>query len=121
MLGADVVVAELQCFPQREFEDLLRARREWNMAARRLLALSDDLLDLGAHGLQGDAQALERLRRHTLTFMDEAEQDVLGADVVVIEHARLFLRKHDHSPGSVGKPLEHGLNSFGAVGGSLFR
>jgi hypothetical protein len=39
--------------------------------------------------------------------VDETEEDVLGADVVVVEHPRLFLREHDHSPGAVREPFEH--------------
>ena len=77
----------------------------------RLLALADDLLDLGAHGLQRDVEALERLGGDALALVDEAEQDVLGADVVVGEHAGLFLGQHDHPPGSVGEPLEHAHRS----------
>jgi hypothetical protein len=39
--------------------------------------------------------------------MDEAEQDVLGTDVVVMEHPGFFLRQDNHPPRPVGKPLEH--------------
>jgi hypothetical protein len=39
--------------------------------------------------------------------MDETEQDVLGADVVVVEHLRLFLGEHNHATGTVGESLEH--------------
>ena len=46
VLGADVVVAELQRLAQRQLEHLLRARRERDVPGRRLLALADDLLDL---------------------------------------------------------------------------
>ena len=77
------------------------------MAGRGLLALADDLLDLAADGLQRDAEALQGLRRDALALVDEAEQDVLGADVVVAEHAGFFLRQHDHPTGPVGEPLEH--------------
>ena len=77
------------------------------MPGRRLLALADDLLDLLPHGVQADAQRLERLGRYTFALMDEAEQDVLGADVVVIEHPGFFLRQDNNPPRSVGKPLEH--------------
>jgi hypothetical protein len=107
VLGADVVVAELQRLAQRQLEDLLGARGERDVAAGRLLALADDLLDLLAHRVQRDVQALQRLRRDALTLVDQAEQDVLGADVVVVEHPRLFLREHDHPAGPVGEPLEH--------------
>ena len=32
---------------------------------------------------------------------------MLGADVVVVEQARFFLRQHHHSSSPVGEPLEH--------------
>jgi hypothetical protein len=41
------------------------------MPTRRLLALTDDLLDLLADPLQGDTQRLQRLRRDTLTLVDQ--------------------------------------------------
>jgi hypothetical protein len=37
----------------------------------------------------------------------EPEQDVLGADVVVVQEPRLFLGEHDHAAGVVGESLEH--------------
>jgi hypothetical protein len=39
--------------------------------------------------------------------MDESQQDVLSADVVVVQHASLFLRQHHDASGPVCKPLEH--------------
>src|SRR5438270_13983620 len=77
------------------------------MPRRCLLHLADDLLDLLTHGVQADPQRLKRLRRYTLALMDEAEQDVLGADVVVIEHPGFFLRQDDNPPRPVSKSLEH--------------
>ena len=111
MLGADVGVAELQRLAQGQLEHLLGARGERDVTARRLLALADDLLDLGAHGLQRDVEALQRLGGDALALVDEAEQDVLGPDVVVGEHAGLFLGQHDHPAGSVSEPLEHAHRS----------
>ena len=119
VLGADVGVAELERLAQRELEHLLGARRERDVAGRGLLALADDLLDLGAHGLQGDVEGLERLGGDALALVDEAEQDVLGPDVVVGEHAGLFLGQHDNSPGSVGEPLEHVRSSTSAWSAGL--
>ena len=107
VLGADVVVAELQRLAQRQLEHLLRAGRERDVARRRGAAVADDLLDLRAHGLEGDAEGLERLGRDALTLVDQAEQDVLGPDVVVVEQARLFLRQDHDSPGPVGEAFEH--------------
>ena len=107
VLGADVVVAELQRLAQGELEHLLGARGEGDVTGRRLLALADDLLDLLAHGLERDAEGLERLGGDALALVDEAEQDVLGADVVVVEHPGLFLGQDDDPAGAVGEPLEH--------------
>ncbi len=112
VLGADVVVAELQRLAQGQLEHLLGARGERDVAAGRLLALADDLLDLLAHGLERDAQALEGLGGDALTLVDEAQEDVLGADVVVVEHARLFLREHHDPTSPIGKPLEHPCTPF---------
>ena len=107
VLGADVVVAELQRLTKRQLENLLRARGERNVPGRRLLALADDLLDLTANCLERDAEALQRLRRDALTLVDQPQQDVLGADVVVVEHPGFFLSQDDYPPRAVGESLEH--------------
>jgi hypothetical protein len=39
--------------------------------------------------------------------VDQTQQNVLSPDVVVVEHARFFLRKHYNPAGSVGKPFKH--------------
>jgi hypothetical protein len=41
--------------------------------------------------------------------VDQAEQDVLGANVVVVEHLCLFLGKDNYTAGFVSKFLEHKL------------
>ena len=107
MLGADVVVPELERLAERELEDLLGARRERDVPGRCLLALADDLLDLLAYGLERDTQGLEGLGCDALALMDQTQKDVLGTDVVVVEHPGLFLGQDDDPAGPVGKPLEH--------------
>src|SRR4051794_16239630 len=110
VLGSDVVVSELQRLAQRQLEDLLGARGERDVTRRRGAAVTDDLFDLCAHGFERDAERFERLRGDALSFVDQAEEDVLGSDVVVVEQARFFLRQDDHSAGSIGKAFEHGWN-----------
>ncbi len=58
VLGADVVVAQLQRLAQAQLENLLGARGERDVPGRRLmmLALADDLLDLAADALQRDPE-----------------------------------------------------------------
>src|SRR5208337_2946074 len=50
VLGADVVVAELKGFPQRQLEDLLRPRGERRGARRSRPCGTDRLFDFLAYG-----------------------------------------------------------------------
>src|SRR6185503_4126921 len=95
VLGADVVVAKGQRLPQRELQHLLRARRERDLAGRDLVALADDSRDLRPHFLHRDVERLEYPRREALFLAEQPEQDVLGADVVVLERPGLVLREDD--------------------------
>ena len=56
VLGADVVVPELQRLTKRQLENLLRPWSEGNVSTRRLLPLTDDLFYLLADGFQRDAE-----------------------------------------------------------------
>ena len=121
VLGADVVVAELQRLAQRQLEDLLGARGERDVAGRRRAALADDLLDLAAHGLERDAERLEGLGGDALALVDQPEQDVLGADVVVVEQPRFLLGEHHDPAGPVGEAFEHVRPFCGDDGMSVYR
>ena len=107
VLGADVVVVELQRLPQRELEHLLGARGERDVAGRRPLAPADDLCHLLAHRVLADVQLPQRLRRDAVGVPHQPEQQMLGPDVVVVEVPGFFLRKDDDSPRPLGEPLEH--------------
>ena len=107
MLGADVVVAELQRLPERELEDLLRARRERRLRARAFLAVADDALDLLAHLVEVDVQGVESLRGDALVLAQEAEEQVLRAYVVVVEMTGLVLREHHDLAGPLRETFEH--------------
>ena len=62
-----------------------------------------------AHGLQAHPKGLERLGRHALTLVDEAQQDVLSADEIMVEQSRLFLGQDQDPSGSVSETFEHAL------------
>lgn len=121
VFGTDVVVSELERFAKAQLEDLLGTRSEGNVPRGRLLTLADDLFDLAAHTFEGDTQRLERLRRHTLTLVDEAEEDVLRADVVVVEHPGLFLSQDNDAPRAIGEPFEHRTPSHSPAAGPVRR
>ena len=114
VLGADVVVTELQRLTKRELEHLLRTRRERDVPRGRLPALPDDLFDLAADCFERDAERLECLRGNALALVDEAEEDVLGADVVVVQETCFLLSQDDHSTGPVCEALEQGNRLSGS-------
>ncbi len=107
MLGADVVVAEAQSLAKRELEHLLGARRERDLARRHLVALADDAGNLRADLLDGDVERLEDAGREAFFFAQKTEQDVLRADVVVLQGARLVLGENDNLAGPLREPFEH--------------
>ena len=106
VLGADVVVAERERLAQRQLQDLLGARRERDLSGGDLLAGADDPHHLRADALDGDVERLEDAGGQALLLAQQAEQDVLGADVVVLERARLFLGQDDYLTGSLCESLE---------------
>jgi hypothetical protein len=55
----------------------------------------------------GDVQGLEHACREPLLLTQEPEEDVLRADVVVLERPRLLLRENDDLPGPFCESLEH--------------
>jgi len=112
VLGADVVVAERQRFPQRQLEHLLGPGREGDLAGGDLVTLTDDPGDLRAHLLDGDVEGVEDAGGKPFLLAQQAEQDVLGADVVVLEGAGFILRQHHHLAGTFGKPLKHARAPF---------
>ena len=109
VLGADVVVPERERLAQRQLEHLLGPRRERDLAGRDLVALADDARDLRAHLLDRDVERVEHARGEALLLAQQPEQDVLGADVVVLEGAGLVLCKDDDLAGALGESLEHKL------------
>src|SRR5690606_9206370 len=117
---------ELERLAEAELEDLLGPRRERDVAGGRGATLADDLLDLRADGLERDPERLEGLGGDAFALVDEPEQDVLGADVAVVEEPRFLLRQDDDSASAVGEPFEQDWASprergLGAGFGELYR
>ena len=106
VLGADVVVVEPARLVDRQLDHLLRARRQADLAEHRAVAPADDELDGGADLVQLDAEVGEHLRGDAIALAHEAQQQVLGADVVVVEALGLFLREREHPPRPLGELVE---------------
>ena len=106
-LSTDVLVSHLQALTQGELKNLLGTWSKGDVAGVWLATLADDFLDLTADILQGNTHGFQCLGSDAFAFMDKAEQDVLGADVIVVKHACFFLRQNDDAASTIGKPLEH--------------
>jgi hypothetical protein len=109
VLGADVVVSQRERLAQCQFEHLLRAGRERDLAGRDLIALADDPRDLRAYLFDRDVERLEHPRGETFLFAQQPEQDVLRSDVVVLERPSLVLGENDDLPGPFGESFEQKL------------
>ena len=107
MLGPDVIVTELQRLPQRQLEHLLGAGRERDVSARYLLTVPDDLVDGDPQFSGVRAEGGDRPHGDAGIEPQDAEQEVLGADVVMIVFSGFVLRVDDDPPGFIGKPLKH--------------
>ena len=91
MLRADVVMVEATCLVDRELDDLLRARSQADFADDHRIATTDDELDRGANLGQLNAHIGKNSSRDAITLTNQAKEQMLGSNVVVIEPLRLFL------------------------------
>ncbi len=91
MLRADVVVTEASGLVDRELDDPLCTRRQPDLADHRPVATPDDEFDGRPDLGEFDVHVLEDARRDTLSLTDQAEEEMLRADVVVVETLRLVL------------------------------
>ena len=106
VLGADVVVVQSARFVDRQLDDLLGARRQADVAGDGAIAAADDELDRAADFVELDAEIAEHLGGNAFALANEAEQQVLGADVVVVEALRLLLRKLQDFARPLGEFIE---------------
>src|SRR5690606_19826488 len=97
MLCADVAVVQPASFVDGELDDLLGARGKADLAKHGPVAAADDELDRGANFVEFDPEVGEDLCGHAIALADEAEQDVLGSDVVVVEAVGFFLGEGKHT------------------------
>jgi hypothetical protein len=113
VLGAHVVVVEVASLFDGVLDDLLGSRGLRELAHRdHLRATLDELLDFEANLAKVDVEVLEHVGPDPRPFLHEAEQDVLGPDVFVVESLRLLIGERHHLASTIGQPFEHsGLRS----------
>ncbi len=106
VLGTDVVVTEAARLVDGQLDDPLGPRREADLAHDRALASTDDELDRLPHLGQLDVHVLEHARGHALALAHQAEEKVLGPDVVVVEALRFILGQGQDLACPIGELVE---------------
>jgi hypothetical protein len=96
-------VVEAPRFFDGQFDDLLGSRGQTNLAAGRLLTAADDELYCGTDFAQFDAEVVQDLGGDSVAFTHKAQEEVLGANVVVIEPLRFLLGKSQDAASSLCK------------------
>ena len=115
VFGADVVVIEVPGLLDRVFDDLLGPGGLGQLAHGDHVGPGlDDLLDLAPDLAQIDVEILEDVGGHAAAFLDQAEQDVFRADVLVVEALGLLIGQLHHPAGTVGEAFEHAVDSDGS-------
>src|SRR6266545_2636303 len=114
VLGAEVVVAQPQRLAQGDLHDLLGPGRRRDVPDRSHRPAADDLLHLGAHGLQRDAKRRQRPGGDA-AHAQQPEQQVLGAEVVVVEQPGFLLGCDRGSACPLGEPRERVVGSGGSL------
>jgi len=119
VLGADVVVVEVPGLLHRILDHLLGPGRLRELAHRDHVGPAlDELLDFHADLPQVDVEILEDVGRDAAALLDQAEEHVLGADVLVVETLGLLIGQLHHLPRPVRETLVHrGLPSWNCPGG----
>ena len=108
MLSADIVMVEIARFFDRVLNDLLGARRLWQLAhGHHLGAALDELLHFEANLAQIDIEVLQDIGANARAFFHQTEQDVLSTDVLVVE-ALCFLVSQGHDlAGAISESFKH--------------
>jgi hypothetical protein len=91
MFSADVVVIEPTCFIDGEFNNFFRAGCQANLSEHGTVAAADDELHGGPHFAKFYTKVREHFGCDAITLPHEAEEEMLGANVVVVETLGFFL------------------------------
>ena len=116
VFGPHVIVVQVARFLDGILDDLLGPRGLGQLPHRDHVGAGlDDLLDLVADLPQVDVQVLQDVRGDAAALLDQAEQDVFGADVLVVESLGLLVGQLHHLAGTVGEAFIHAVDSDPAM------
>ena len=103
MLGADVVMPQPARLIDGQLEHALGARRQVDLAATTARTGARQAFDQFLDAPLLKAQVAQHAPGHAAFLAHQAQQQMFGADGVVPEALRLFLRQAEHSPRPLGE------------------
>src|SRR2546421_9053945 len=106
MFCSDIVMIEAASFIDGQLDHLFGTRRQADFTRDEVIPTANYIFDGLTCLLEIDSQSREHFAGHALPLPEQAKQQMLGADVVVVEALRLFLGElHDFS-GPLGEPVK---------------
>ncbi len=114
VLGADIGMIERLRFLAGERQNFFHPRGVGNVADNfRFRTGADLFFDFHPHGLEIEPHFLQNVHRHALAELDQSEQQMLGADVIVIETVGFLASELEDLLGA-GRKIIHCSNGSGA-------
>ncbi len=106
VLGADVVVPHAPRFIEGDLDDLLDAGCRDDLLDDDPLVTTEHGLDRLANNPDLDAEVVENLGGEPFTFAEQAQEQVLRADITVVRSLRFFLGERQNLLSALGKSFE---------------
>src|SRR5262249_55429056 len=103
---ADVVVIEAARLVHGQLDDLLGAGCEADVAQDDTVAAPNDKLDSAADLVQLDAKVTQHLRGYSIALADEAQKQMLGANIIMVEALGFFLCEAQYFASPLRKLIE---------------
>ena len=112
VLGADVIMVEVTGLLHRILDHLLGPGGLRELAhCHHIGAALNEILDLHQDLPQVDIEVFEDVGRDAAPLLDQAEQDMLRADVFVVKPLSLLVGQLHHLAGTIRESLVH-ISSF---------
>jgi hypothetical protein len=103
MFGADIVVIKATGFVNGQFDNFLGAGRQANFAHNSAVATTDNKFYGGADFVKFYPQIVKHAGRNSISLAHQTEQQMFGADIIVVEALGFFLGQCQDLTGPFGK------------------
>src|SRR5258707_7988519 len=103
MFCSNVMMIQATSFIHGEFDHLFSARGEANFTKNNVNSMTDYGLNSYADLIQLNAEVAQYFGGDPFSFTHKAEQEVFGANIIVLEALGLFLSETQDLPGPLGE------------------